>query len=98
MGCGIVECQDPVTHQPDSCGGPSCPDTNSSLFLLMPWWLGSKSKHLGDVSYVLNLGIFRGIAHKRTIRPRCRRASFCLPVLAATKGTIGAQNALPNLI
>lgn len=32
-----------------------------------------QGKHLGIISYVVNWGVLRGIAHKRTVRPRCGR-------------------------
>lgn len=68
------------------------------LLLLKSSQLDSKSEHLRNVSYVVNWGILRGIVCKRAISPRCRRDPFHLPALAATKGTIGAQNATPILI
>lgn len=58
----------------------------------------TQGKHLGNISYVVNWCILRGIAHKTAIRPRCRRDSLCLSALAATRGTTGAQNAAPNLV
>lgn len=58
----------------------------------------TQGKHLGNISYVVNWGILRGIAYKRAIRPRCGSDPLCLSTLAATRGTIGAQNAAPNLV